>query len=254
MGKGMARSIVKAGFRTTVYDIRREAVEEFGNLGAEMGRSPREVAERSEAIITMVRDDRQTEEVIYGAEGVLEGLEKGVIILMSTISPGSVQELSAKVQNGIHVIDAPVSGGVMGAEAGTLTIMAGGEKHILDQYRPVLEAMGNRIVHCGGVGAGLVAKLTNSMIVQVTIAGVLESLALGGHEGIDPEVLLSIYKTSTAGSWLVHHWDWVIELRKGPTLDLLRKDVGLALGFATEKGVQLPITEFSHSIDLSDRE
>jgi 3-hydroxyisobutyrate dehydrogenase-like beta-hydroxyacid dehydrogenase len=214
MGKPMAVNVFGAGFETAVYDIRKEPVEELQKLGAKVCGSPKEVAAMSDAVISMVRDDKQTEEAIYGKDGVLDGLEKGVIITMSTISPGLVQKLALKTKDGVEVLDAPVSGGVMGAEAGTLTIMAGGKSEVLDQYRSVLEAMGKRIIYCGGAGAGLVAKLTNSMIVEVTVAGILESLSLAGKEGIDPSVLFSIYRTSTAGSWLIEHWDWWILPRR----------------------------------------
>ena len=257
MGKPMAENVVRAGFDVCVHDIRKAPVSELYKLGAKVSPSPKELAAMSDAVITMVRDDRQTEEVIYGKTGVLEGMGAGAIIMMSTISPGIVQKLAPKTKEGVEVLDAPVSGGVMGAEAGTLTIMVGGKDEVLDRYRPVLEAMGKRIIYCGGSGAGLVAKLTNSMIVEVTIAGILESLALAGNEGIDPDVLFSIYKTSTAGSWLIEHWDWVSELRKsykpGGTLGLLRKDVGLAMDFARETGLSLPVVEFAHTVDLADR-
>jgi 2-hydroxy-3-oxopropionate reductase len=258
MGKEMAANLMKAGFETVVFDIKKERISELYRAGAKVRATAKDLAAICDPVISMVRDDRQTEEVFYGKQGVLEGMQKGTIITMSTISPDLVQMLSLKVKDRINVLDAPVSGGVMGAKAGSLTIMVGGQRDVLDQYHVVLEAMGKRIIFCGGIGAGLVAKLTNSIVVEITIAGVLESLALASKEGVDPSILFSVYKTSTAGSWLIENWDWVAELRKsfkpGGTLELLRKDVGLALDFAKEKGVPLPLTEFSHAIDLADRD
>ena len=255
MGKYMAENIVKAGFDITVYDLLDEPLKELQKLGAMVSKSPKELAEGSDVVITMVRNDKQTEEVIYGKEGVLEGLDKGVIVVMSTISPSFVQQLAKKVKSGIEVLDSPVSGGFPGARDGTLTLMVGGKKESLDQCRPVLDAMSSRIIYCGDIGAGLVAKLTNSMLVQVIIAGILESLALGDKIGVDESVLFDIYKTSTAGTWLAEHWDWTTYLRKTPTsLALLAKDVGLALDFAKEKELSTPIASFCHTVDLSLKE
>ena len=252
MGKYMAENVVKAGFATTVYDLLEEPLRELEKLGATVSKSPKELAARSDAVITMVRNDQQTEEVIYGKEGVLEGLDKGVLVIMSTVSPNVVQKLAKTVKKGIEVLDSPVSGGFPGARDGTLTLMVGGKTETLDQCRPVLDAMSNRIIYCGEIGAGLVAKLTNSMLVQVIIAGILESLALGDIVGIDESVLLDIYKTSTAGSWLAENWDWTTYLRNTPSsLALLTKDVGLAMDFAKEKRVSIPIANFCHTIDLS---
>ena len=255
MGKYMAENIVKAGFDITVYDLLDEPLKELQKLGAMVSKSPKELAAGSDVVITMVRNDKQTEEVIYGKEGVLEGLDKGVIVVMSTISPSFVQQLAKKVKSGIEVLDSPVSGGFPGARDGTLTLMVGGKKESLDQCRPVLDVMSSRIIYCGDSGAGLVAKLTNSMLVQVIIAGILESLALGDKVGVDESVLFDIYKTSTAGSWLAEHWDWTTYLRKTPTsLVLLAKDVGLALDFAREKELSIPIASFCHTVDLSFKE
>jgi 3-hydroxyisobutyrate dehydrogenase-like beta-hydroxyacid dehydrogenase len=255
MGKPMAKNVVKAGFDTVVYDLLKEPVAEMQKLGAKVCSSPRELAAECDVVISMLRDDKQTEDAMNGKEGVLKGLLKGAVIITSTISPGCVRRLAQNVKSEVEVLDAPVSGGVMGAEDGTLTFMVGGEEEALERYRPILIAMGNRIIYCGGVGTGLVAKLTNSMIVAVTIAGVIDSLVLGKNEGLDQDFLLSIYKTTTAGSWLTHHWDWVTSIindrRPDGGFGLLRKDVGLALDYAKEKGVSIPITRFSNTLDYT---
>ncbi len=255
MGKGMAKNLLKAGFDINVFDVVKEPREELQKLGAKVSESAKELSAISNVVIVMVRDDQQTEEVVYGREGVLEGLKKGTLIIMSTVSPGFIQRLETKVKEGLDILDAPVSGGHMGADAGTLSIMVGGKREVFEKCRAVLEAMGKNIFYCGGSGAGLGAKLANNMILEVTIAAVLESLALGSKAGLDLNVLFDIYKTSTAGSWTVDNWDFVTEMRtiKPATLALLRKDVGLALDFAKEKGVAVPLTSFSHTFDLSEK-
>lgn len=257
MGRRMAKNLL-AGFDVNVFDVVKEPCEELQKLGAKVSRSAKELAAACDVVITMVCDDKQTEEVIYGKEGLLEGLEKGTIIIMSTVSPGLVRRLAKTVKQGVEVLDAPVSGGYMGAEAGTLSIMVGGKKEVYQECRIVLEAMGKNIFYCGESGAGLVAKLANNMIVQVTIAVILESLAVGTKAGLDTSVLFDVYKTSSGGSWLVEHWNWVTQMRKsgktGGTLATLYKDVDMALDFAREEGVSLPITSFSHAFDLSLKE
>jgi 3-hydroxyisobutyrate dehydrogenase-like beta-hydroxyacid dehydrogenase len=253
MGKPMAMNLLKAGFDTVVYDVAKGPLAELLKIGAKVCSSPKELAAECDVVISMVRDDKQTEDVINGKEGVLAGLSKGAIIITSTISPGCVQRLAQNVKIGIEVLDAPVSGSVMGAEDGTLTFMLGGEKEALEHYRPIFEAMGNRMIYCGGVGAGLVAKLTNSMIVAVTIAGVINGLALGKSAGLDENFLLNIYRTTTAGSWITNHWDWATsmmsDLRPNGGFEIARKDVRLALEFARERGVSIPITNFSNIFD-----
>ena len=250
MGKGMAKNLLKSGFNTTVYDIREEPLEELRELGANIGASAKELAEASDVVMTMVRDDEQTQEVLYGDSGVLKGLDQGDIILNSTINPQLVQHIAKEVKKGICVLDSPVSGGAMGAEAGTLTLMVGGEKEVLEKNRTVLEAISERIVYCGPHGAGLIAKLTNSMLFEMIVSSMQDALSLGQKGNIDPETLLNIYKTSTAGSWVAENWDFITDFIKsnkpGGSLALMRKDVGLALDFAERNGIAIPLCKFAH--------
>jgi 2-hydroxy-3-oxopropionate reductase len=255
MGKPMVKNVLKAGFDTIVYDLQQDQAKELQKLGASVSKSAKELATVSDVVITMVRDDPQTEEVIYGKEGVLEGMDMGIIIAMSTISPGLVQKLAKKVESRIGVLDSPVSGGLQGAHDGTLTLMVGGKKEVLEKCRLVLDAMSSRIIYCGQIGAGLVAKLTNSMIVHLFIGGILESLALGNKAGVDESILFDIYKTSTAGSWLAEHWDWVTYIRKNPsTWKLLHKDISLSLNFAKEIEASIPLASFCSTLDFSLKE
>lgn len=254
MGEPMAANLVTAGFEVAVYDKRKEPLNRLQMLGARVSGSPKEAAISSDVMVIMVRDDLQTQEVVYGKEGILEGLDEGTIITMNTVSPTLVQRIAQEARSGVEVLDAAVSGGPMGAKAGTLTIMVGGKRQVLEKYLPILEAMGNRIIYCGSIGSGLVAKLTNQMMVQVISAGLLESLTLGRRAGLDLKVLLDVYRASTARSWVVEQWDWIDELRKnrkpGNILDLLYKDTALALDFAKSKKVSIPVTTLCRQLDL----
>lgn len=261
MGKGMAKNLVRAGFDVIVYDIRKEPIQELVNLGAASASSAKEASELSnQAVITMVRDDAQTEEVILGKEGVLEGIREGAIIIMSTVSPSLVRRLAQKVmkEKGLPVLDAPVSGAWVGAEAGTLSIMVGAPEHAVQEYRPLLEAMGERITYCGSTGTGEIAKLTNGMIFDVTLAVVSEALALGVAQGLDKGLLLDIYNKSSGGSWVTKNWDMLSEMRRNVTppntLQTDYKDLGLALGLANEKGISVPLTTLCSELDLYIRE
>jgi 2-hydroxy-3-oxopropionate reductase len=252
MGSGMAKNLLKAGFFLTAYDVRTEQCDEVGKLGAKVGGSAKEVGAASDVVITMVFDDNQTEEVIYGSEGILEGLKKGTIIVMSNVSPGLIQRLASNLEGTINILGAPVSGGYIGADTATLAIMVGGNREVFERCRVLFDAMGKNIFYCGKSHAGIVAKLTNNIILEGTIALVLESMALGSKVGLDPSLLLNVYKASTGSNWVIDHWDFVTEMRttKLSTLLSLRKDIDLALSFAEEEGIELPITSVTHNIDL----
>ncbi|MBI5249825.1 MAG: NAD(P)-dependent oxidoreductase [Desulfomonile tiedjei] len=255
MGKGMAKNLLKAGFALTVYDIRKELCDELQQLGAKVAGSLKELGAANKVVVSMVFDDNQTREVLFGKDGVLEGLKQGTLIITSNLSPSFIRTLTHEVDEGVSILDAPVSGGSVGADAGTLAIMVGGKKEVFEQYRALFEAMGKNIFYCGGSSTGLMAKLTNNMILEGTVALVLESMALGTAVGLDPALLLNIYNTSTGESWVTKYWDFVTEWRttRPNTLVSLHKDVDLALAFAGEVGISLPITSFLHKFDLSER-
>jgi 2-hydroxy-3-oxopropionate reductase len=198
MGEGMVKNLLKAGFFTTVYDIRKEPLEKMERLGANVSGSPKEVALNSDVVISMVRDNSQTEQVLFGEKGVLKGMKRGCIIIMSTISPDFANRYGPKLEKevGVHLLDAPVSGGPMAADAGTLSIMVGGEESVFKQYLPIFRTMGKNIFYCGPSEAGCVAKLTNNLIYAATMAALSEAVALGLKEGLDVSTLLGIYKVS----------------------------------------------------------
>ena len=192
MGKPMAKNLMKAGYEVVAYDIVGEALEEVVSEGAESGESPKDVAQKTTLIITMLPDGPDVEKVVLGTNGVLEGAQSGsVIIDMSSISPIVAKNVYSECKKkGIELLDAPVSGGEPGAISGTLAIMLGGSKTVFDKYLPVMEVLGKSVVLAGDIGAGNITKLANQIMVAVNIAGMGEALVLAAKAGVDPSVVL----------------------------------------------------------------
>jgi len=189
MGKPMARNLIKGGYRVVVSSRSQGPVDELVASGARAAPSPAVVAEQADVVITMVPDTADVELVLTGPSGVVNGLRRGAIVIdMSTISPVVTKRLSAAIeQAGGSMLDAPVSGGEIGAKNGTLSIMVGGEQATFDRARPILACMGNpeRITYIGGSGAGQICKLCNQIAIAGALAGVGEAFALANKTGID---------------------------------------------------------------------
>src|SRR5690606_20143627 len=194
---------LKAGFPLTVHDLVPSSVQELVTAGAAEGGSAAEVARRSDIVVTMLPDTPDVEALLFGPDGLAEAMKPGsVLVDMSSICPLATRDFARKLgERGIEMLDAPVSGGYQGAEAGTLSIMVGGKAEVLERCRPVLEAMG-RISHIGDAGAGQVCKVCNQTAVAITIQAVAESLTLARKCGVDPakvrEALLGGFAKSTA--------------------------------------------------------
>jgi 2-hydroxy-3-oxopropionate reductase len=215
--------------------------------GAAAAATPREVGASCAVTITMLPDSPQVEEVLGGEHGVLAGASAGSLAVdMSTISPVVTRELAQRAaEHGVGYVDAPVSGGDVGAREGTLSIMAGGSEEDIERARPLLEALGKTIVHVGPTGAGQVVKACNQIVVALTIEAVSEALVLGSKAGVDPEVVLEVLSGGLAGNR-------VMEVRRrnflehdfepGFRIDLHHKDLGIALSTGRELGVPLPAT------------
>ena len=190
MGKPMAKNLLKAGFPLTVHSRSQGPVQELVAAGATAAATPREVAARATVVITMVPDSADVEKVLEGPDGVLAGVQpRTVLIDMSSIAPAAARRLAQRAASaGATMLDAPVSGGEIGAINGTLSIMVGGDRFAFDAVTPVLNAMGNpeRVVYIGDSGAGQVCKLCNQMVLAGTIAAVGEALALARKAGADP--------------------------------------------------------------------
>ncbi len=202
MGKPMAKNLIDAGYELIVYDINKDAVNEVVNYGAEKGISPKNIAENSEVIITMLPNSPHVKEVVLGENGVIKGVKAGqVLIDMSSISPLVSQEVARELsEKGVKMLDAPVSGGQEGAEAGTVAFMVGGEKEVFEENKEILEVMGGSVTLVGDIGAGEITKLVNQVIVGINIAAVAEALSLGKKAGVDPENIFNAIRGGLAGS------------------------------------------------------
>ncbi|CAN5689657.1 2-hydroxy-3-oxopropionate reductase [soil metagenome] len=247
MGGPMARNLVEAGYDVVVYNRSRGVVEELKKEGATGASGPRDVAENSDVVITMLPDSPDVEAVVSGEGGVLEGLRDGSLLVdMSTISPVVTEELAAAVEkNGASMLDAPVSGGDVGAQQGTLSIMVGGSEEDFERARPLFEVMGGTVNHVGPTGAGQVVKAANQVVVALTIEAVSEALVLGSKGGVAPEKILDVLGGGLAGNkvmevkrekFLSH------DFSPGFRSELHHKDLGIALAAAREYGISLPNT------------
>jgi 3-hydroxyisobutyrate dehydrogenase len=251
MGKGMALNVAKAGYPLTVHDIRPEPVQELVKAGARAAGSPREVAENSEVVITMVTSSPHVEQIMYGDDGVLAGMKKGSIIIdMSTIDPIVTRRVAeAAADKGIDMLDAPVSGAPPKAADGTLSIMVGGKKEIFERCLPILEIMGEKIIHAGEVGMGEVVKLANNLAAAIAGIGVFEGFLFGVKLGADPKVLYDVMSSSSGNSWVlqtrVPYPDIIPgspaneDFAPGFTTDLMAKDLGLIMSAAEATRIPL---------------
>lgn len=249
MGKPMCHNLLKAGFDVTFYARKQDVIDEMTEAGATYVESSKAVAEATDIIVTIVTADAEVREVILGENGVLEGATSGKLIVdMSTISPMTIQGIAqiAK-EKGVGVMDAPVSGGDTGAIAGTLTIIAGGEKAEFDRCLGIFKAMGNEenIFHVGPVGVGQTVKITNQFIGGITMAAISEALTLGKKAGADPEVLRQVISVSTGSSRLfdARVGEFLLKGNFAPgfMLDLMKKDLGIGVEMGRELNVPVPI-------------
>lgn len=246
MGRRMAANLLKAGFTLRVHDLVPAAVQEMVDAGAEQAASASALAERSAIVVTMLPDTPDVEAVLFGPQGLAGAMRPGsVLVDMSSICPLATRDFAARLaERGVEMLDAPVSGGYQGAEAGTLSIMVGGKAAVLERCRPLLEAMG-RISHIGDAGAGQVCKVCNQTAVAITIQAVAESLTLARKCGVDPakvrEALLGGFAKSTA---LDLHGQRVLDgnFAAGFRVALQRKDLRLALEAGSATGTPLPAT------------
>lgn len=247
MGRPMAKNVLSKGFPLAVYNRSAAAVEELAKLGAHPCQSSREVAERSDVILTCLPDSPDVEQVILGAKGVLEGAKPGSLLAdMSTIAPQvSIRIAGEAAKKGVDMLDAPVSGGDRGAIAGTLSIMVGGKQEAFDACLDIFQAMGTKIVHVGEIGAGGYTKLANQIMVALQLEAMAEGLVLGAKAGVDPALMVEAIGAGLARCG-------VLEVRAPTVLDgnfnpgfmirLHLKDLRLALEAGHALGVPLPVT------------
>ena len=203
MGKSMARNILRAGFPVVVHNRSHAAVEELVTEGAQAATSPARVAEQADIVLTNLPDSPDVEQVALGKSGVLEGARSGMVFVdNSTIKPATAREIARRMAlKGVEALDAPVSGGDIGARDGTLTIMVGGSPKALDTAMPVLQAMGKTITHVGEAGAGQVAKAANQIMVAAQMVAMGELLIFAQQAGADPVKVIDAIKGGAAQCW-----------------------------------------------------
>ena len=253
MGAPMAANLLAAGHDVIVFNRSPAPAEELAAKGARRAASLAELAEGADVIVTMLSDDAAVRAVVGGDEGLIALARPGSLIVdMSTVSPGLARELgAAAAERGVGMLDAPVSGGDVGAREGTLSIMVGGGAADLERARPLFEVLGSNVVHVGGPGAGQVVKACNQVLVAVTIAGVSEALVLGSKLGVEPSTILDVLSKGLAGNR-------VMEVRRsnflehsfhpGFKVDLHHKDLAIALGSAADADVSLAMAAITQQM------
>jgi len=272
MGFHMANNLLKAGYNLIVHDRNHVAMEKFAKKGVSTANSPLDVAEASDAVITMLPSSPEVMDVYMGSEGLLSKgntVKPWLLVDTSTVDPQTSRRIAERVSDSVLaaktctwqcpvMLDAPVSGGVLGAEAGTLTFMVGGPEHGFLAAQPLLHAMGKQTIYCGLSGNGTAAKICNNLAMAVCMAGISEALALGQHLGISALTLSKIFNSSSARCWSSDTYNPVPGFMEGLpsskdyeggfSCKLMAKDLGLALASAKEVGVDSPLTAELHEM------
>ena len=247
MGAGMSQNILKAGYTLTVWNRTESKIKPLIDLGAKAASNPKEVAENSDIVVSIVTDSPDVEEVLLGPEGAIHGASSGDIFIdMSTISPIATKKIAAKLsEKGVSMLDAPVSGGVIGANNGTLSIMVGGEKLVYDECLPLFEVMGKAVTYIGGIGDGQVCKAVNQILVGTAMLGVAEALVFAAKAGVDVQKVHEAVSGGAAGSWqLTNNGGRVLKGDMSPGFKIkdYLKDLGIIMDTAAANKMPLPAT------------
>ncbi|MGP8069632.1 MAG: NAD(P)-dependent oxidoreductase [Candidatus Bathyarchaeia archaeon] len=256
MGKPMASNLIRKGYMLTVFNRSKKPVDELASIGALAADSPKEVAGKSDIILDIVTDAPDVEQILFGQEGVVEGAHRGAIMIdMSTNSPAAARSFSSKLEEkGIEFLDAPVSGGDKGAKEGTLTIMVGGKKEVLDRSLPVLQAIGKEIFYMGPPGSGQATKLCNQVAIALHTLATSESLLLGSAAGLELTNLLKVMTSGAASSWNLASLGPKIVARDfepGFKAAHLLKDLRSIMRLAEEEDLMLPGAALVHELYLA---
>ncbi len=247
MGKPMARHLMQAGYSLVLHNRSPQAVKELVGEGALAANSAKEVAARSDTVVTMLPDSPDVEVVVAGDNGVLQGAHRGMLLIdMSTISPVVARKLSQQAEaQGIDMLDAPVSGGEVGAINATLSIMVGGKEPAFARALPILQALGKNIVHIGEAGAGQVTKAANQIVVALTIEAISEALVMATKAGVDAAKVRQALLGGFASSRVLDvHGQRILDrnFKPGFRINLHHKDLSIALATGKEYAVPLPVT------------
>jgi len=259
MGGPMALNMIKAGHTLTVYDVRREAAEPHLAAGAQWAESAAAAAAQSEVVVTSLPGPKDVEAVALGEGGILSKLARGAVYAdLSTNSPTVIRSLHATFKaKGIEMLDAPVSGGIVGARAGTLAVMVGGSKEAFERIKPVLDAIGDKVSYIGESGAGAVAKLVHNMIAICSTQLLAEAFTMGVKAGVAPEALLKVVQDGAYGQGMLLSGTMPKMVFRGNfdrvsfALKLARKDLGLATEVGRENNVPMPIASLVEQDFLS---
>lgn len=260
MGAPMARNLLRAGFTVTVFDLDPALVAPLVAAGAGTAATAAQAARGADAVISMLPHDRAVRGLYLGEHGLLAQLPRGTLVIdCSTVSPECAKEVSAAAHaRGLAMIDAPVSGGVAGAAAATLSFLCGGTAEDLERARPCLSALGKNIFHAGAAGAGAVAKICNNLLLAIHMVGTCEALQLGVDNGLDPRVLSEIMLKSSGRNWsleLYNPYPGVMEnvpaargYSGGFQVALMQKDLGLAMDAARQHRSRTPLGALAHEL------
>jgi 3-hydroxyisobutyrate dehydrogenase len=260
MGLPMAINLLKAGHEVTGFDLAQAQIDAFAAAGGKVAKSANTAADGADLVISMLPASRHVEGLYLGESGLLAHANpKTLLIDCSTISPKVAQAVAAQAKaKGFAMVDAPVSGGTAGAQAGTLTFMVGGESSVVECIRPILEKMGKNIFHAGGSGAGQTVKVCNNMLLGIQMLGTSEALRLGIANGMNPKVLSDIMSKSSGRNWALELYNpcpGVMEnvpsskgYAGGFGVDLMLKDMGLAIENAQDLGASVPLGELSRQL------
>ncbi|WP_434363003.1 3-hydroxyisobutyrate dehydrogenase [Parasalinivibrio latis] len=266
MGLPMAVNLVKSGATVTGYDLNPASLQALQVAGGLTAATSCGAAAGADVVVTMLPAGKHVRELYLGTDtqtGLLEAVGKGTLLIdCSTIDAESARQVAAAADTkGLDFIDAPVSGGTGGAQAGTLTFICGGNDTAFERAKPVLSAMGANIFHAGGAGAGQVAKICNNMMLAILMAGTSEALSMGIDNGLDPKVLSDIMKVSSGGNWSLEKYNpcpGVMEkvpssngYQGGFMVDLMVKDLGLAQEAALQSGSSTPLGSLARSLYVS---
>jgi len=253
MGAGMAANLIKAGYALVVNDIDDAKVAALAARGATPAVSAAEVARQSARTVTMVETTAQTEEVILGRNGIIEGAARGhVVVMMSTIDPHAARRIHDRLRAaGIAMLDAPVSGGTARAVSGELAVIAGGDAAVFASCGPIFRAMSAHQFHVGAIGQGLALKLVNNMLIQVNTVAIAEAFVMGAKAGLDPKIMFDVIRVSTGASFAL---DFRVprmiagDFAPGGTVDISYKDQELETAFAKSLGVPLFLANVSQQV------
>jgi 3-hydroxyisobutyrate dehydrogenase len=247
MGGGIAHNLVAAGAEVVVWNRTAAKMKPLVEAGAKAAQGPAEVAEAASIVFVCVNDTADVRQVVLGDGGIADGASRGDLVIdNSTISPRATREIADRLrEQGIHMLDAPISGGPEGAAAGTLSLMVGGDLEQFERARPYFDIIGRTITHVGGNGSGQMVKLVNQILVVGHALAMSEAFLFASAGGLDLRLTLQAVSAGAAGSWMLDHRgpqmierDWA----PGFTIDMQEKDVKLALGAASELGVPLLVT------------